>query len=342
VSRLEGLRALAEKLRDPVVILPYLGYGTPRRLRLSGRVLQDEGLRPAADTDRRLRNLVAFLKRMESDEVPGARLRARHARSVAYATSDREGYFHVELDARARPGWNEVELQLVRKPGIRAVGRVLVPPREAHFGVVSDIDDTIVESHVLSKWRMLLEAALSNARTRKPLPGVGAFYRALHRGVNPVFYVSKSPWNLYAPLVEYLEAQALPLGPLALRDFGLRMSRNHKSEAIEAILSTYPRLSFVLIGDSGERDPELYAALVRRHPRRIRALYIRSADRRRERLKALERLDAEAARTGCRLVLAQDAEQAAAHAAAEGLIAPRDLADVRRDAAADSRGSGAA
>ena len=56
-------------------------------------------------------------------------------------------------------------------------------------------------------------------------PGVAAFYRALHAGVNPFFYVSKSPWNLYAPLVEYLEVQGLPLGPLLLRDFGLRFEK---------------------------------------------------------------------------------------------------------------------
>ena len=58
--------------------------------------------------------------------------------------------------------------------------------------------------------------------------------------------MSKSPWNLYAPLVEYLEVQGLPLGPLVLRDFGLRMKKNHKAEAIEAILRTYPALRFIL------------------------------------------------------------------------------------------------
>ena len=336
-GRLEGLRTLVDKLRDPVIILPYLGYGTRERLTLAGRVLQDEGFRPTRDADRRWRNLVAFFKRMESDEVPGARVQASCGRSTAYATSDRQGYFRTALAVRARPGWNDVSLELVRQPGIRALGRVLVPPRSAAFGVVSDIDDTIVETNVLSKWRMLVGLALSNARTRKPFKGVGAFYRALHRGVNPVFYVSKSPWNLYVPLVEYLELQALPLGPLMLRDFGLRMNREHKTEAIGAILRTYPALPFILIGDSGERDPEIYAELVRRHPRRIRAIYIRSIDPRPERMRAIEALIGEVARTGCQLVLAPDSEYAAAHAAAEGLIDAGALAEVRADKAADAR-----
>jgi phosphatidate phosphatase APP1 len=330
-----GLRALLEKLRDPLIILPYLWYGTPQHLGVRGRVLEDDGFRPTRDAERRWRNLIAFFKRMESDVVPGAALRAKYKNLRAETTSDREGYFSMDLTARAEAGWNEVELELARDPAIRATARVLVPARDAKFGIISDIDDTIVYSNVLSKWRMILSLALSNARTRKPFKGVGAFYRALHGGVNPVFYVSKGPWNLYVPLVEYLEVQGLPLGPLALRDFGLRMNRNHKTEAIEAILVTYPRLPFVLIGDSGEQDPEIYSAIVRRHPQRIRAIYIRSVDPDPLRLRAIQGLIEEVAPTGCQLVLAPDSEFAAAHAAGEGLIPAFELANVRADKKAD-------
>jgi phosphatidate phosphatase APP1 len=332
---LAGLRALAAKLRDPVIVLPYLGYGTARKLTLSGRVLQDEGLRPASSSEARWRNLVAFFKRMESDVVRGARLRVRYANACCETTSDRQGYFSVDLRTEAKPGWNAVELELADAPEIRATGRVLVPQPAARFGVVSDIDDTIVYSNVLSKWRMVVSLALSNARTRKPFKGVAAFYRALHGGVNPVFYVSKSPWNLYVPLVEYLEAQGLPLGPLVLRDFGLRMKRHHKCEAIAAILRAYPALPFILIGDSGEQDPEIYAEIVRRHPRRIRAIYIRSIDPRAQRLQAIEKLIGQVAPTGCQLVLAPDSEFAAAHAAGDGLIPAAALSEVRADKRAD-------
>ena len=329
------MRALLARRRDPVIILPYLWYGTPQRLGLRGRVLEDEGFRPAHAAERRWRNLVAFLKRMETDVVRGAPLRAWYGDSSARAFTDRQGYFEMEVPGPAQPGWNEVTLELAAAPRTRAIGRVLVPAAQAHFGIVSDIDDTVVYTHVLSKWRMIASLALSNARTRKPFKGDGAFYRALHAGVNPVFYVSKSPWNLHAPLVEYLEVQGLPLGPLVLRDFGLRMNRNHKTEAIEAILRTYPRLSFVLIGDSGEQDPEIYATIVRRHPRRIRAIYIRSIDPRPERLRAIQLLIRNVSPTGCQLVLAPDSEFAAAHAAGEGLIAAAELANVRADKKAD-------
>jgi len=217
-------------IADPVIILPYLGYGTTKKLTICGRVLEDEGFRPAADADGRWRNLIRFWKRLESDEVPGARVRARGTETV----TDREGYFHLELEGSFRAGWNKVPLELLHPARARAMGRVLVPSKKAKFGVISDIDDTVVYSNVTRKLRMILTAAFSNARTRKPFEGVAAFYRALHAGVNPVFYVSKSPWNLFAPIVEYLAVQGLPEGPVLLRDFGLRpeiaQAQDHRSD----------------------------------------------------------------------------------------------------------------
>lgn len=331
--RRSPLRSLLARVRDPVIILPYLGYGTPGRLAVCGRVLQDEGFPPARDTDRALRNLVAFFKRLESDEVPGALLRLAAGRHCVEVASDREGYFSAALErAKAKPGWNTVPVELVRDPAIRASAEVLVPSPQARFGVISDIDDTIVQSNVIRKTRMLLTVALGNARTRKPFEGAAAFYRALHAGVNPIFYVSKSPWNLYVPLLEYMQVQGFPRGPLLLRDFGLRTDKNHKCRRIEEIVRTYPRLPFVLIGDSGERDPEIYAQVVRRHPQRVRAIYIRSVDPDPARIAAIGRLAREISRTGCQLVLAPDSAAAAAHAAGEGLVPASALRAVAYEA----------
>jgi phosphatidate phosphatase APP1 len=304
---------------------------------LPGRVLEGEGMRPARAGERRWRNLASFLRLMESDEVPFARLRARFNGVETELRADREGYFRVEIEARATAGWHQVEVSLPEQPSVQAIGRVLVPRADARFGVVSDIDDTVVQSNVTRKLRMLVALALSNARTRKPFPGCAAFYRALHAGRNPFFYVSKSPWNLYVPLAEYLELQGLPEGPLFLRNLGLRMQKDHKCQAIGALLEAYPRLPFILIGDSGERDPEVYAEIVRRHPRRIRAIYIRSVDRSPARLSAIEKLIQEIRSTQCQLVLSQDSEAAAAHAAGEGLIQPSDLRAVRADCVRDAK-----
>ena len=247
--------------------------------------------------------------------------RIREAAPLTYQEVDGQrvevpSAFRLEIDPRGRLGpgpWHDIGLELIDFP-IRATAQVLVPTERARFGLISDIDDTIVSTHVTRKVRMLLTVALTSARTRKPFPGVASFYRALHAGVNPVFYVSKSPWNLYAPLVEYLELQRFPRGPLALRDFGLRMPKNHKTRAIEEILATYPELRFVLSGDDGEDDPEIYAAIERRFPGRIIAIYIRSRS-------------------------TPDAAAAAQHAAAAGLIQASELRAVRADTASDRSSS---
>jgi phosphatidate phosphatase APP1 len=111
---------------------------------------------------------------------------------------------------------------------------------------------------------------------------------------------------------------------------------NHKRECIERILQTYPGLEFVLIGDSGEEDPEIYSEVLRRYPDRICVVYIRSVDPSPSRIAAIEKLIREVASTGCQLVLAPDTQLAAVHAAAEGLIKTSDLREIRAECKADA------
>jgi phosphatidate phosphatase APP1 len=333
----------------PLMIIPFLSYGTPDKLLVAGRVLEDEGFAPAGSADRTWRNLINMYRRFESDEVPGARVRARFQGIESEATTDEEGYFQIMIEAAprlAKNPWHEVALELLeptsakQKP-VHATAQVLVPPSTAKLGIISDIDDTVISSNIGDKLKMVLTVILSNARTRKPFEGVAGLYRALQNGVggaenNPIFYVSNSAWNLYDLLVEFLTLQKVPLGPLLLRDFGdhLLFSKDrddHKKSNIKMILDSYPKLPFVLIGDSGERDPEIYRDVVEEFPDRVRAIYIRSVDQRLSRLAAVDKLIEEVQPMRCQLVLAPDSEFAAAHAAAEGLIATGALASVRSE-----------
>jgi phosphatidate phosphatase APP1 len=334
---------------NPLMIIPYLGYGTTDKLVFGGRVLEDEGFTPAGSADRTWRNLINMYKRFETDEVPGARVRARFQGIENEVTTDDEGYFSFEielvrgLDANQ---WQQVELELVDPPSpkahpVRAIAEVLVPSAAARFGIISDIDDTVLSTNVSNKLKMILTVILSNEHTRKPFEGVTGFYRALQRGItggedNPIFYVSNSAGNLYTVLREFLNLQKIPLGPLLLRDFGdhLLFSKDpesHKKSNIKMILESFPHLPFVLIGDSGERDPEIYRDVVREYPARIRAIYIRSVNKHPSRLAAIDKLIEEVRHTGSQLVLTPDSEFAAAHAAAEGWISTGGLAAVRAE-----------
>ena len=189
---------------------------------------------------------------------------------------------------------------------------------------------------------MILTVTLFNEHTRKPFEGVAALYRALQKGKsgsedNPIFYVSSSPWNLYTLLLEFLKVQEIPMGPLFLRDFGdhllfsLQDQHSHKTNQIKKIFDTFPHLPFVLIGDSGEQDPEIYRQIVKEYPKRVRVIYIRSVNRHPSRIQAIDKLVEEVRETVCQLVLTPDSEFAAAHAAAEGLISTGELPFIRSE-----------
>ena len=353
----DSLRSRVKRLTgtgSPLSIVPYLGYGTAETLLLKGRVLADEGIKPSTDADTTWNNLVRMYRRFESDEVPGARLLARFQGSEQAVVTDNEGYFDLQIkptQALTADLWQEVEIELLDPPPraeqmVRATGKVIVPPAAARFGVISDIDDTVVWTNVTNKLKMILIVALLNERTRMPFKGVASFYRALQQGAtgnegNPIFYVSSSPWNLYVPLLEFFTIHDIPTGPLFLKDFGDHLlfsskdHRGHKMMQIDSILARYPHLPFILIGDSGEQDPEIYREIVRKYPNRIRVIYIRNVNPNPARIQAIDTLIEEVRQTGSQLVLTPDSEFAAAHAAAEGLIATVSLPDVRMEKQAD-------
>lgn len=340
---------------DDLTIVPYLGYGTTDVFRLSGRVLEDKGAIDSSGEHSRWENLRNMYRRFATDEISGARLRARFQNVETEVVTDGEGYFNLELNIadsiKSESPLQEIELELIEphkengQPA-RAAGQVLVPPATAEFGVISDLDDTVIVTNVTDRLKMLLTVALLNEHTRMPFKGVAAFYEALCDGAsgaenNPIFYVSSSPWNLYSPLAEFLSIHNIPRGTLFLKDFGNHTifssgdHHHHKTNSIELILNTYPHLPFILIGDSGEQDPEIYGEIVRKYPQRIRAVYIRSIDTKNERVAAIDKLIGEIAVTGCQLVLAPDTVFAAAHAAGEKLIAAAALSSIREERTAD-------
>lgn len=339
--------------RDPYHIVGYRGYGRPGRVLVHGRVLQREGLPLPDPAHSRVRNLVAMLKRLESDPLPHARVRAHLAESSRDLVADDEGFIRQWLDVReAREGWGEIRLELLNPPnGAPAAGQApfLVPPATATYGVISDMDDTVLQSQVANFLRAARTVLLENARTRLPFPGVAAFYRALEAGQsgqahNPIFYVSSSPWNLYDVISDFLEVQEIPVGPLLLRDWDLGPSllRNagHKTGILTEVLATYPELPFILVGDSTQEDPEIYSEIVAAHPKRILAVYIRNVLAHPERSAQIQKLADQVTGSGSTLVLADDTLAVARHAAAHGWIREASLGDVGQEKRADEGDGG--
>lgn len=332
------------------VVQAYRGYGSRREAVVGGRVFRGPAARTDAGSASVGRDMRDVLRRIFRTGVPRAKVAVRFGGAEDRVIADRSGFFRarLRLSAPIRDGaWHELDIRLVSPTvgtnGIpaKARGAFWVPPDGARFVVVSDIDDTVMDTGVANKIKMLWRLFVQGPASRVAFPGVAAFYRALHQGaddapVNPMVYVSRAPWGIYEVLDAFFRLHRIPIGPiLFLRDWGVtirrpipKRGRGHKLGVIREILSFYADRPFVLIGDSGQHDPEIYARVVREYPNRVKAIYIRNVSRGADRRRAIEILAREVAAAGSSLVLTSDTFAMARHAADHGLISPDELAAV--------------
>jgi phosphatidate phosphatase APP1 len=329
------------KTEASLMIIPYIGYGSERSIGLKGRVLEDKGIKPSKETDRIWDNLLNMYRRFESDEVPHARVLARFQDLEQEFSADEEGFFevtlHLEKPLSHEFSWQRIDLELLEplNPGngrVRIAGQVMIVPPQAVFGVISDIDDTVVYTGVTSRLKLASTILFKNAYTRLPLKGVAGFYNALQQSnddgnLNPMFYVSSSPWNMYDLFREFFQINKIPDGPIFLRDWGFERrsmlavkNQKYKLDAIYNILDRFPEMKFILIGDSGEEDPEIYAQVIQAYPQRILAAYIRDVKHNASRVDEIRKLADQVEGSGSMLVLAEDAFVMAEHAARQGWI----------------------
>lgn len=292
-------------------VQPYFGFRNAQRLIVDARVLR--GAPPKFDLSGGWRTFRTMLRLYNSHEVVGHSVTleveapdgTRHTHEMV---SGKEGFCHFEIDLApgrplpARSAWEAVTFRWSDARGDHCVaGHVLAPGADDAQGVISDIDDTIIETgvtggvrSVLRNWRRLF-ATMPAAR--EPVSGAELFYEALGGGIDeagdeagdampasrrPFFYVSSSPWNLYPYLVAYMRSRGMPIGPLRLRDwgfdrktFGKSSHGSHKTDAIDAILSLYPERRFALVGDDSQGDLTAYAQVLERHPAQVSAIFIR-------------------------------------------------------------------
>ena len=349
---------------DPHHVVGYRGFGNAVRALVHARALQDEGITRAEVKDPAWRNLMNSFKRMETDPLAHARVRVRFGGAERELEADQEGFVREWIEVPGTlPGdasWHAATLELLsplRDPAekVSVSVPILVPPSSAAFGVISDIDDTVLQSQVSNFIQAVRTVALGNARTRLPFPGVAAFYQALHQGAgtageapagrgssNPIFYVSSSPWNLYDLISDFLEHQQIPAGPVLLRDWDVTLGalagqrhHEHKLARIREIMDTYPSLPFILIGDTTQQDPEIYRHVVGEYPGRILAVYIRNVHAQPQRSAAVRKLADEILAAHSTLILADDTLAAAKHAAEKGWIAPGALPSIGEEKRAD-------
>lgn len=335
----------------PHHIAAYRGFADGSGAELTGRVLANPPLGGPLEHDDWWDNLLNTYRRFGSDEVPGAALLVEFRGVRTATTTDHEGYYRIATavpPAEVDGLWGEASVMLA-DGSLGTPQPVLQILPQARIGVISDIDDTILHSGV-THWKTAAQLTfLENARTRKPLPGVALFYQTLQAGADrsgrhPLFYVSSSPWNLYDLLEEFMALNAIPPGPVFLRDLGTDAGKfiktpghGHKLEQARALIRRFRGLRWVLLGDSGQADAELYAEAAGEFGDRIAAIYIRDVDPDLDSPfdTATDAHIQRIAGTGVPMLRAGDSLAMARHAASLGLIDPASLpaiaAEVQRD-----------
>lgn len=276
-----------------VRLLAYAGYRNASAVRLRGRIVRYA--KPLDAGEGVLGRVRAMLAIYNSRELAGVTVRIQGYGQSHDIITDEEGYFLLEMTIDQplpeTTRWEHVTISVPDRKieGSAVKAPVMAPGKDQHWGIISDIDDTVVETGAtdfVKNWRRVL---VERPRDRLAVPGAGSLYKMIARDhaapARAFFYVSSSPWNLYGFITEFLELNAIPHGPMFLKDYGIDADKlidaghdEHKLAAIETILSFYPEFRFLLIGDNGQRDVSIYAKAVEDYGERVAGVFIRDVD----------------------------------------------------------------
>lgn len=183
----------------------------------------------------------------------------------------------AEVHQIAGEARKQLTYRAVMRPGDERLiqGTVHLMPRPA-VHVVSDIDDTIKVSQVRDKPELLMNTF---CRPFRPAPGMAELYRKWDAENVRFHYVSASPWQLYPPLAEFIREHQFPGGTFAMKPFRIQdgtalnvlgTQNTYKRSIIEPLIEQFPHDQFVLVGDTGEQDPEIFARLAADYPQVVR------------------------------------------------------------------------
>jgi len=255
------------------LLFPAIGH--PSRVTLTGRVLKDTPTDGSSTLSKNMRRLLVT-------NWVDAPVEVRFAGQSMNVTSGHDGNFEAVFEAPAdQPftlGMLKAEARVPSASTAVAAVEILAP--SAAFFVISDFDDTIAVTEVLSRRRLIANSLMSDEKSQPVVKGMADFYGCLRENVGqPAFaLVSGSPLQFASRVGTFLSNHRFPPMGLYLRDLGPNTLSDYKQPIIRSLLRAMPNPA-VLVGDSGEHDPEVYRQINEEFPERIRRIYIRNAGR---------------------------------------------------------------
>lgn len=259
------------------MVIPYTGYGSTTWLRVLGRVLLSR------DDSARSRDLAGARgwRSFTSVPVENALVDVEIEGSTYRVTSDHSGVVDAVVEVGLTPGWHEIGLSSEGSQTSQA--SVFVVDPDAHFGIVSDIDDTVMVTALPRPLLAAWHTFVVNEHARATTPGMPVLYERLtsrHRGA-PVVYLSTGAWNVAPTLTRFLSRNLYPAGALLLTDWGptadrwFRSGQEHKRANLARLAAEFPAIKWLLVGDDGQHDPAIYGDFLGAHPDQVAAVCIR-------------------------------------------------------------------
>lgn len=255
------------------------GFASPSDGLLLGRIHRgspDPTPQPGGSRARRVHETLQSLEADPLRDVPLS-IRIGDRPPLSVRSNDR-GYIELSPIVGLSPPQVTVQLQVedprLSVPGIDGV--LPVYDNQPGLAVISDIDDTLLDTGVVDKLKMAENAVTRSTWELQAFPGAASALQTLAGG-RPLFYVSGSPWGFYDRIRGYLERSGFPVGTFLLKRFSsepLLDQQAFKWGHITRVVAALPQKRWLLLGDSGEKDPEIYARLRQQHPDRVEAIYI--------------------------------------------------------------------
>ncbi len=269
-------------------IIGYRGIANKEQVILSGHAFESHKVKDPHPHHGRRKNLKQAIRRFRARPLTYATVDVLVNGITKRVRTNQKGYFSCQISHELHePGWYPYELFWKRNDG-RFHGEFYLSD-EHETGVISDIDDTLLVSHSTRLLRKLALVLFKNAHTRKVIPYLTKWYHHLRElnnedHPNDFFYVSNSEWNLYDFLEDFFTINKLPKGVFFLQKLKKGLSelissgkshKSHKLTTIEFLFRFYPHKSFILVGDNGQKDMEIYSMLIEKYPDRVKGVMIR-------------------------------------------------------------------
>lgn len=283
-------------MSSKIKIFPYRGFANAYRAVISGHAFKKHRVKELQAYHKRFSNFRNALRRYQLSPLKHQTVKVIFEDQEKEVVTDKRGFFQCEFENHLLPvGWHKYKVAV---KGKEKKGEILHASKNT-TAVISDIDDTVLISHstdFLKKMHLLL---FRNAHTRKLTPLIKDWtlhFQDFNEKVNPkdFFYVSNSEWNLYDFLRDFFEINKLPKGVFFLQRLrkGLkdlvktgRINTNHKWDTIRFLFEFYPEKQFILVGDNGQKDLDIYCRICEIFPERVRGVMIRKLPKVKERYR---------------------------------------------------------